>query len=126
MGEAKVKDGPTLVIDQMILFQLLGDELFYRALPPGFDDLADQGRSAYKQAVAQAMDQAGCNGCTGLKRIVTPVQVALGRRLAAVQSAQPEALVPLVRLITEKRGYRPRPVLMFYQDEAGKTRKLEL
>lgn len=119
-----MKDGRELVIDQLILFQLFGDETFYGTLPPGFDDLADKGREAYKQAVALALGQANCTGCSTLKGVITPVQNELGRRMAAVQAVQPMAFTSLAQLIAQKRGYRPRPVTFYFKDETGRTQRL--
>lgn len=125
---AKLKEGPQFVIDVMVTYQLIGNPEFWEAAPPGLlDDIRDSAREAYEKALAIARGDS-CPGCNSIRAALTDTHNEIGRRLAGVQAVAAEwrGFDPLVDFITRKRGYRPRPIIMFYKDTNGVTAKLEL
>jgi hypothetical protein len=108
-----------LYMDQLILFQLFGDDEFYAVLPPGLEDIALYARAAYAAAVDAAMHKSNCVGCLTLKSIISPVQNMLGISLSQIYEAKPEALEPLAQLIARRRGYRPNPIILRYLTVRG-------
>lgn len=123
--EQTLKDGPALVLEVSVLFQLLRADGFWAALPAGSDDLREIGQLAADKAVGVAMGFE-CTSCSSLAAALAPIRDALGRRLASVQATQPALLDPVILWIAKKRGYRPRPIRLIYRDEVGSARTLNL
>lgn len=119
------KDGPKLVIDHLITHQLIGMDGFWAAAPPGMiDDLIPLAQECSTKALAIAMGQT-CAGCTSLKTAIQPIHTALWERVAKAQKLGVE-VGGLTDFIAAKRGYRPRPVEVYYKDDAGFQHKLTL
>jgi hypothetical protein len=119
------KDGPPLVIDHMITYQLIAMDGFWAAAPPGvLDDLLPLARECSAKALKIAMGE-GCTGCSSLKTAVQPIHTALWGRVAKAVELGVGA-DGLVDFIAAKRGYRPRPVEVYYKDEAGFQHRLTL
>jgi len=115
-----VKDGVKFAVDNMVLFQMLGDSFFYQALPAYCGDLQQAGKAAYDRVVRAALkneDDPACFGCSSLNKVIDPWRDTLGQRLAKADAGDLEALAAY---IGGKRGYRPRPIVMYYKDERGK------
>jgi len=116
-----LKPGPKLVIDHMITYQLLGMDEFWAALPRELADIREAGREAHAKALQIAMGKT-CAGCTSIKSAVGPVHNLIWSRLVASAAPTHE----IVDLISAKRGYRPRPISIYFKDETGKVHLLTL
>ena len=118
-----LKDGPKLVIDHMIMYQLLSEDAFWDTVPAGMDR-REEGKAAAQKALAIAMGRT-CAGCTSIKSAVAPLHNWLWRGVAAAQANAPDTLEPLCGFLSLKRGYRPRPIVVYYVDGAGRTQELK-
>lgn len=108
------KTGPPMVVDYLITRQLAGMPEFWAAVPAA---VAEEFRTRAVEAAAGR----GCGGCTSLRAAMTPVHNALWDRLAA----EPD-LEAVGAVVAAKRGYRPRPVAVYYVDGSGETRVLTI
>lgn len=115
-------------VDNLVLFQMASDEKFYLALPVGFEDWAVQCQAAYKEVVAWTLKTKtkGCLGCGSVTKIMTPLMNALGRRLALAKQHNSGDVEPLAQYIAVRRGFRPRPIMLYYRAENGKISILKL
>lgn len=119
------KDGPKLVIDHLITHQLIAMDGFWAAAPPGMiDDLLPLAKECGEKALKIAMGQT-CAGCNSLKGAIQPIHNALWARVAKGQELGIEP-GDILTFIAAKRGYRPRPVEVYYKDEAGFQHRLTL
>lgn len=124
MGKDTLKEGPALLIDTAVLFQLSGQSTFLDSLPPGMEDLRQTAAAARKEALDIALGSAACSGCSTMTKAMAEFRDGLGRRLAEVQAENAAALDPAAAWISARRGYRPRPITLRYRDEIGSTRLL--
>jgi hypothetical protein len=122
-----MKDGPPLVLDAIALFQLAADPAFFSTLPAGFSDWEQSCRDAYMAVVNQTVraPASACYRCGSVSHTMSPVLSELGRRLASFQASGGN-LEPLANLVAAKRGYRPRPLVLYYRSEDGKILSLSL
>ena len=124
MGVA-TKDGPPLVLDCLLTRQLIAMNDFWEAAPPGLlEDLKPMAVEAADTALKIAMGQK-CAGCTSLRAALTPVHNALWGRVARAREHGID-LGGVVDFVSAKRGYRPRPLTVYYKDDAGFQHQLTL
>jgi hypothetical protein len=120
-----LKDGPRLVIDHMIMYQLLNSEAFWDMVPMTVAaELREEGTEVGRKALDIAMGRK-CAGCTSIRSVVAPLHNRLWRMIAAVQPV-PGSCDPLAGFIALKRGYRPRPIVVYYVGDDGGTAELNL
>ncbi len=123
-----MKDGPQFVIDVMVTYQLIGNPEFWKAAPPFLlDDIRESAAEAYEKAVQLAMGQS-CTGCNSIRAVLIDTHNEIGRRFASIQRVldDTDGLLPFIDLISRKRGYRPRAILMYYKDVESRMQTLTL
>jgi hypothetical protein len=119
------KTGPQLVLEHNLLYQVVGDRLFWE-MNPAFLDLKDDGEAAHErvvQAVLGGKPLADCAGCSTIKGAMRSFLTEFSRRLAYADS---EAQEQFVEYVTKKRGYRPQPIVVYHKDDGGRTHELRL
>lgn len=119
------KDGPKLVVDCLITHQLILMPAFWDAVPPGVREMKGRADGAAAVASDIAMGKA-CAGCTSLRQALSPIHSEIWQHVDLLHEAAPDAVQELVDLIARKRGYRPRPIEVYYKDSAGETHRLTL
>jgi hypothetical protein len=119
------RDGPKFVIDALITHQLLLMPEFWAAAPPGVQEMKADADAAAKLASDVAAGKA-CAGCTSVRAALTPIHSRIWGHLDLLHEVSPEAVQPVVDVIAAKRGYRPRPVEVYYKDVAGQTHRLTI
>lgn len=119
------KDGPRLVVDTLITHQLILMPEFWAAAPPGVGEMKGRADGAAKVAHEIAMGRT-CAGCTSLRQALTPIHCEIWQHLDLLHAVSPEAVQPVVDVIAAKRGYRPRPIEVYYKDAAERTHRLAL
>ena len=115
-----MEQGPALVLDHMTLFGVLAEPAFWQSLAGAASALEPQGRAVHQQVV-DSLTGSGCGGCTDARLLLTPIRDALGLRLAVDATAR----AGLAAYATQQRGYRPMPIVLYYNDAGGATRRLE-
>ena len=126
MGEKTTRLGPKLSLTHMILFDLVGDEQFFNRVP-AFHFLKEQATALRDRVVRAIVDRdVDCQGCGDVRRTMRPVMEAFVLEAVKLSKDSPDALQPLIDIITEKRGYRPKAIVLYYKDAAGATQTLEL
>lgn len=113
-----VSDGPRLVVDPALTYRYVVRGGLWEALPPGLaDDLIDWAGVAAAAVLQAAM---------GRPRAVTPPSAAMAEfhdvfwdRLARAYQAG-VGLDGLVAFVAADRGYRPRPVEVYYKSGDGR------
>jgi hypothetical protein len=121
----RMRSGPKLVIDHTVFYQLISSRKFYSEVP-AFHFMKEQGLAIAEQILqATLARETQCAGCNNLKQSVDPLFRAFGAELYKLQADSPEALTPLVTYISQKKGYRPMPIMLYYRTDDGiKTLKL--
>lgn len=128
MNKQDFQDGPKLVVDHMVMYQIISDDRFW-SLVPAFAFMKTSSQHAVKQIVDQIVDSRGvtdCAGCSSIRPLMVPVVVVFGQHVAQLHQDSPEALNDLVSYISTRRKYRPRPIIVYYKDVSGKSAKVEL
>lgn len=126
MGEEKTRRGPKLTLTHMIFFDLVGDVQFFNRVP-AFHFLKEQATALRDRVVRAVVDgDADCAGCGDVRRTMRPAMEAFVLETVKLSKDSPAALEPLIDIITEKRGYRPKAIVLYYKDAAGATQTLEL
>ena len=125
ISEEEMRKGPPLTIDHMIFHQMMGDPKFYDGVP-AFYFMKEQGLAIHQKIVDAILNQeAGCRGCSNVKDMVRPVFVIFAEQAFKLGQDNPDALKPLADYIAEKKGYLPKPILLYYKYK-GIVHKLEL
>ena len=118
-------DGPQLVFNHIIFHGMIGDPKFY-AKVPAFFFMKEQGLAIYEKMLeAMLTPGVGCLGCSNVKKTLQPLMSMFAKHAFELAQDSPEALEPLVEYIAEKKGYRPKPIILYYRYE-GIVHKLEL
>lgn len=126
MGEKTARRGPSLTLSHMIFFDLVGDPDFFSRVP-ALHFLKEQATALRAKVVRAVVDRdTDCQGCGDVRRTMRPVMEAFVLETVKLSKDSPEALQPLIDIITEKRGYRPKAIVLYYKDAAGATKTLEL
>lgn len=115
-----------MALDHNLLYQLFSDPEFFREVP-AFHFMKDHALAVVARFAKGATDKrpGDCATCGSLRQHVAPLRlmfVAEARKLAA---DVPRAMEPLAEFVARRRGYRPRPLLIYFRD-GGKVRSLEL
>jgi len=113
-----VKDGPPMALDHNLLYQMVTDPAFFRRVPVLFF-MKEQA-----EACAAAFAAGECGGC-GATGAMGPAMATFVRTLISTQRDAPEMLDPLVAYIAERRGYRPRPVRVYYRVGTDAPQRIE-
>lgn len=117
------REGPSLTISHMIFYDMLGDPEFYNQVPTYYF-LKDQGLAIHNKIKDAILGKdTDCTGCTSIKKSVWPAFEVFAQHAFKLAQDNPDALKPLGEYITEKKGYRPTPILMYYKYQ-GITHKL--
>lgn len=124
---SEFQDGPGLIIDHMVMYQIISDDKFWSEVP-AFAFMKNSSKHAVQQIVSQIVDSKGvsdCAGCSSLRPLTVPILIVFGQHIAQLKQDSPEALNDLVDYIASRRGYRPVPIAVYYKDEGGKSAKVE-
>lgn len=116
-GVMPLLDGPKLILTADIVTQLLSDPSFYDTVD-AFLFLKEQGLSAWQASQDQMAGRAGCRTCRQANHMQTPI-VAFCRMVGAMHAIDPVKLEPLAAYISARRGYRPRPIVVFWKEGPG-------
>lgn len=120
------KIGPKFVLDHMMIYQMLADEMLWERVPEMLT-LKDDGEAAHHKIVQQViLAKPGCKSCSTIRTIVKPFQTQLGTLLEELHARDDESLDNLVKYISVRRGYRPVPILVYYVSTDGAVKQLEL
>lgn len=125
-SRSEARLGPKLQLTHMIFFDLVGDDQFFNRVP-AFHFLKEQATALRAKVVAAVVDRStDCRSCGDVRRTMHPAMEAFVLEAVKLSKDSPDALKPLIDIITEKRGYRPRAIVLYYKDAAGATQTLEL
>lgn len=109
-----------------MVYQIVSDYKFWE-LNPAFSDLKDDGEAIHAAVVGLVLEKSkskrNCGGCGSISSIVRPFMSAFGRRAYELDVAGQEALVAY---LTARRGYRPQPIIVYYNQTEGQTQELRL
>ena len=123
-----IRVGDRLILGHNILYQMMGDPLFWEEVPE-FLDLKDDGERAHHFATKYHFTPRevapGCVGCTSIKATLKPIMKEVSSRVDRWARAEPENLTNLINYITKRRGARPSPIVMYHKDDAGKIYAVE-
>lgn len=118
-------DGPQLVFNHVIFHGMIGDPKFYDRVP-AFFFMKEQGLAIYEKILEALLSKtSSCRGCSNVKEAIRPLLNMFAEHAFKLAQDSPEALEPLVEYIAEKKGYRPREIILFYRYQ-GVTHKLVL
>jgi hypothetical protein len=127
----ELKDGPPFVIDHMVVYQMFSDPEFFVQVP-AFFFLKEQAQACVAQIVNTVVDapkkDSNCLGCGNVRTIIAPAMTAFVSqicKLAASGEGGIAALTPLVNYVSRRRGFRPRPLSVYYK-ENGKINSVDL
>lgn len=127
MGQ-KLKDGPPLALDHLILYQMLGDPSFYSRVPV-FYFLKEQGLAVtdgIRQRLLDNNPSTGCPGCANVRGLMAPLVDTFVTHLKKLAVDAPAALEAMAVYVAERRGFRPRPILVYYRDKDGGLAAVQL
>lgn len=117
-------DGPKLVIDYLLSYQLFQLPEFWAGVPSDVVDAALRAEvdAALGKALQAAMGSS-CSGCTALHIVMRVVHTKVWK---AIASAGPTVTDAVVAVVVSKRGYRPKPIVVYYKGDSGKAERLLL
>lgn len=121
------RTGPSLTIDSVVLYTMLVDPEFFRRVPAYFF-MKPAATELHRRMTGDASNgSSNCTGCgTPLSKAIRPLRHVFINHTRAMVDECPAGLEPLVAYITDKRGYRPRQILLYYQDGDGTTHTIAL
>lgn len=121
-----MKTGPQLVLEHMTVYQLISSPEFWQRVPE-LRDLQEAGQEAHRLAVDVALGKVvvgDCGGCGTLRTALRPFLERFQRRLASLYAENPTHLGSFIAYVSEKRGYRPKEIIIIYRDAEGVTQRL--
>lgn len=121
-----MRDGPPLIVEQNILYQLLAERGFWDRCPE-LSELRAEGEQTHAEVVRKVLHaQPGCLGCSTLQAVMSPFLNRFARHLAAKQQEDPQQLRSFIDYVSSRRGFRPRPIIVYHKDQQGRIAPLQL
>ena len=120
--------GPNLTVDHMILYQIISDEKFWSSVP-AFSFLKTSSQEVVRRIVAGIVDSktvTSCAGCSNVRPLLLPLLITFGQHLAQLREDSPKSIAELVLYLSERRGYRPRQITVYYKDSKGENRRVDV
>ena len=121
------KTGPKLILEHTHLYQIIADKDFWGACPE-WVDLEKEGKKVHQEIVNRMLGigDAACTGCSTLQLAIRPFQHKFSSYAVKLYEEDISQLDSFVTYLTRKRGYRPKPIVVYYKDTDGRNRTLEL
>lgn len=116
-------DGPLYVLDHLGIYQLFRDPAFLPSAP-AFLFLEELARAVIGK-VNDLLLNARCRSCGSPRETIAPLAESFASFVVKMHQKSPQALEPVIQMITRKLGYRPRPIVLYHRKE-GKIVPLEL
>ncbi len=115
-----MKDGPPYAIDSMSLYQLVADPDFFNRVPALFF-MRDQAQAVVARIVDGLLGKrkSNCAGCGDVRKQMEPVASTFVTVIRQLADSAPQLLEPLADYVAERRGYRPRPIIVYYKKAGG-------
>ncbi len=112
-----------LTLDSNLVFQLFGDPTFY-VQNPCFLFMEEQGASTHSQYRTMIEKKQKCSNCS-----MNYMKTALGtfaKVLKRLHEVAPPEIDRFMTYVTQRLGYRPEYVLLYYNDKQGRLQELKL
>lgn len=123
MGQTVMRDGPKMAIDHNLFFQMIRDPKFFTAVPV-FYFMKDQA-AAVVATIDKAVADKNCVSCVNMKDRLMPLMSGFVRMCKALKHDNPAELERLVTYIAGRRGFRPRPLVVYTREQGGTVAAIE-
>ena len=123
---APPRSGPKLIFEHMHLYQVLSDTKFWEHCPE-FLDLREEGDAAHHKILIHVLGgEPGCLTCSTIKAVLREYQPLFAAKVVELAKKGGEGIDRFVTYISNKRGYRPEPIIVYYRGNDGTIKELQL